>query len=89
MFELIVAAALVWPAECEAFGELYRGAALIRDAGRPRKEAMTAARGRRARLALIHVYERADMSPSDWRWLAIGICVGQSDPGATKAGHVS
>ena len=88
MLELVVSLALVWPSSCEKFGELYHSAALIRDTGRPRKQAMAAAEGKRARLALIHVYERPDMSASDWRWLAIGICVGQSDPGATKTGDV-
>jgi hypothetical protein len=84
MLELILAAALVWPAECVGFGELYREAARLRDHGLPLAEVLKEVESPRVRLAIIHTYERRDMSAQSWYWLAIGICIGQKDPGAQQ-----
>lgn len=79
MNAILLAAVLIWPSDCEQFGQLYLMAATVRDRGVKRDDALSKAKSRQARLALIHVYERADMSAQDWRWLAVGICVGQRD----------
>ena len=88
MLELMLSVALTWPSACEEVGELYRIAAIFRDSGKPLKSVLKVTKEKRVRLALTHVYERQDMTPSDWRWMAIGICVGQSDPSGTRTENV-
>jgi hypothetical protein len=75
----MLVAALHWPAECLRMGEVYREAATLRDRGRPLDEVLRSTDERRFKLAITHTYLRKDMSPRDWYWAAVGICVGQKD----------
>lgn len=77
MFEFLLVVALTWSPDCVAIGELYRAAAELRDRGRPLREVLRMTADSRIRRTMIHVYERPDMTPQDWRWFAIGVCVGE------------
>lgn len=76
MYALILAAAITWPASCEQIGDFYAHAAAIRDKGVPLAKAASMAAEPRVRRALEHVYDRPDMTPEQWRWFVIGVCVG-------------
>jgi hypothetical protein len=79
LFELLLIAALAWPAECLAIGELYYTAAQLRDRGHPLKQVLTMAGDQRVKRSLRHVYAKPDMTPDEWRWFAIGVCVGDEN----------
>lgn len=64
------------PSDCMTLGDLYRTAAQLRDRGHPLTEVLKLTHDPRVRRTLAHVYERPDMQPEEWRWFAIGICVG-------------
>lgn len=88
MFEVLLVLALTWPADCDRIGALYEGAARIRDKGLTLERALSATNDRRIQLAMRHVYGRPDMTPEQWRWFTIGVCVGQDDGKTIKAGRV-
>lgn len=77
MLELLLAATLMWPRECVIVGEMYELAARIRNTGRPLARVLQQATDNRIKRTLIHVYTRPDMSPMEWKWFAIGVCVGE------------
>lgn len=89
MLEMLLAGALVWPADCRAYGDLYREAARIRDRGLSLELVLKETSERSIRLAIIHTYERRDMSARDWYWMAVGVCVGLNDPRAQPAAEGS
>lgn len=86
MYELILVA-LIWPQQCEAIGSIYHDAARVRDQGLPLEAVVKMTRHRRLHRALWHVYERPDMTPEQWRWLAVGVCVG-GDGGRLDLGRM-
>lgn len=77
--ELLLLAALAWPPECLIIGDMYRLGAEIRDAGHPLERALSVAQEPRIKRMLIHVYQRRDMSPAQWKWFVIGACVAHRD----------
>lgn len=76
MLELLLTAALTWPAHCLTIGELYHDAALVRDKGQPLAEVQALIQNDRVKRIVALVYDRKDMTPDQWRWFAIGVCVG-------------
>ncbi len=76
MNALLLAVAFTWPAECEAAGNLYLEAARIRDSGVRLEDAVRQVRLPTARLSLLGVYARPDMSADQWKYYAIGVCIG-------------
>ena len=59
-----------------AIGNLYYQAATIRDNGRPVQEAVALAPPP-FKAAIRYVYARPDMTPEQWRWFVIGVCVAE------------
>lgn len=81
MIELLLIATLVWPPDCEAAGDLYHQSATVRDSGMRLAEAVGKAVSPRVRLALEQVYDRPDMTPGEWRYFMVGVCVGTKKEG--------
>jgi hypothetical protein len=62
-------------------GELYGYAADIRDTGVPIAEARGKVFNPVSQMALEQVYQNQGMSREQWRWFAMGVCMGiQSKP---------
>lgn len=88
MIEMLLAAALVWPADCEKIGKIYHDAAAVRDVGWPLEVVVRMTKYQQLKRALYHVYERPDMTADQWRWFAIGICVGTPDDEPKTSGRM-
>lgn len=92
MFLTLLAAATfltTWPDECAAVGKLYHHAAVVRDTKVTLKRAIEHSDSQYGRIALLHVYQRPDLSPDAWKFFAIGVCVGQltTEPDRIKDGR--
>lgn len=66
-----------WPEECAVVGHLYHHAAVVRDTKITLKQAIARADSQYGKIALLHVYQRPDLSPEAWKFFSIGVCVGQ------------
>jgi hypothetical protein len=73
---LILLAALTWPPECTAVGDVYMYAARIRDKNVSLERILKYTEDAKLRRVLRIVYQRPDMDPSEWRAFAIGTCLG-------------
>lgn len=82
---IILAAVLIWPATCDQIGALYHDAARVRQQVPQLQDALRLTTDIRIQRMLTHVYLRPDMTPEQWRWFAIGACVGQE--GAKPTGR--
>lgn len=85
MIATLLFVAVSWSAECADVGEMYWRAAQVRDKISLRV-ALDEARDNQVRKALIHVYDRPEMSPEAWKYFALGVCHG-SEPGGPKDRH--
>jgi hypothetical protein len=81
---LLLAIVFTWPAECEAVGKLYFEAAKLRDTGASLEFAVGGVKEADVKLAITHVYSRADMKAEQWRYFATGACVGSMERDSTK-----
>lgn len=77
--------ALAWPADCEAAGNLYQTAAELRDSGMPRELAVKGVKDEAARKAVEQVYDRPELSPREWRYFVIGVCLGSKIDSGKRA----
>jgi hypothetical protein len=71
----LLIAALNIPAVCGAMGEMYAQAASVRDQGVLLTEALDNVKQDNARRAVIHVYQDRTMSPDQWRYFIMGVCL--------------
>lgn len=76
MIELLLLAALTWPPECTVAGDIYEAAAQLRDTGVSRERALNGTKTHYGKKAVLLVYEGKELTARDWKFIAIGTCVG-------------
>lgn len=82
---ILIALSFTWPTECQVAGDLYFEAAAIRDGGISLNDATSRLRSKAARDAIAHVFARPDMTPEQWRYFAVGACVGAMEYESRRA----